>query len=120
MTEELKNIQITLIVLTILREFILTFQLSLAGGPYEDLAGHDATRAFAKFQTDLVSEDYEDLSDLSPDERSQAKDWEEQMAEKYEFVGKLIRPGDEPTVYSDDEDKDEDKQTTAAGEKKSD
>ena len=41
------------------------------------------------------------------------KEWELQFSEKYNFVGKLIKPGEEPTFYSDasSEDEDEDKKT---------
>jgi len=72
-------------------------------GPYSALAGHDATRAFAKFETDLVKEDYDDLSDLTPTEIQGAKDWEESLSEKYDFVGRLIKPGEEAAKYSENE-----------------
>lgn len=73
------------------------------GGPYETLAGHDASRAFAMFQTDLVKEEYDDISDLTPSQMQSVKEWEEQLGEKYDFVGKLLKGGEEKTKYSDDE-----------------
>jgi len=73
------------------------------GGPYSSFAGHDASRALAMFQTDLVKEDYDDLSDLSSEQMNSIREWEEQLADKYEFVGRLLKPGEEPTNYSDDE-----------------
>jgi len=75
-------------------------------GPYETLAGHDASRAFAMFQTDLVKEEYDDISDLTPSQMKSVKEWEEQLGEKYDFVGKLLRTGEEPGKYSDEEEED--------------
>ena len=37
----------------------------------------------------------------------QVKEWELQFSEKYSFVGKLLRPGEEPTSYSDEDDEEE-------------
>jgi len=73
------------------------------GGPYSSFAGHDASRALALFQTDLVKEEYDDLSDLNSVQMESIREWEAQLADKYDFVGRLIKPGDEPTTYSDDE-----------------
>jgi len=73
------------------------------GGPYYSFAGHDASRALAMFQTDLVKEEYDDLSDLNSVQMESIREWEAQLADKYDFVGRLIKPGDEPTTYSDDE-----------------
>jgi membrane-associated progesterone receptor component len=73
------------------------------GGPYEALAGHDASRAFALFQTDSVKEEYDDISDLTATEMQSVKEWEEQLGDKYDFVGKLLKPGEEAGKYSDDE-----------------
>jgi len=87
-------------------------------GPYQALAGHDATRAFAKFETDLVKEDYDDLSDLTPAEVQGAKDWEEQLGEKYDFVGRLIKPGETAATYSDDDEYKEQVPSTGAETKK--
>ena len=44
----------------------------------------------------------------------QVREWELQFSEKYDLVGKLIKPGEEPTFYSDasnSSDEDEDKKT---------
>jgi len=73
------------------------------GGPYSSFAGHDASRALAMFQTDLVKDEYDDLSDLNSMQMESVKEWEAQLAEKYDFVGKLLRPGEEPSNYSEDE-----------------
>merc|ERR1739842_136880 len=71
------------------------------GGPYSAFAGRDASRGLATFSVEPVSEDYDDLSDLKPHEMDQVKEWELQFSEKYTLVGKLLRPGEEATSYSD-------------------
>lgn len=106
------------------------------GGPYSTFAGHDASRALAFFQADLVKEVYDDLSDLDSRQMESVREWEEQFtgtvcpifcidmlktsyminqmkkrtcnditfyADKYDFVGRLLKPGEEPTNYSDEE-----------------
>merc|ERR1712209_184366 len=77
------------------------------GGPYCAFAGRDASRGLATFSVEPVSEDYDDLSDLKPHEMDQVKEWELQFSEKYTYVGKLLKPGEEATSYSDMEDDDE-------------
>eukprot|EP00094_Tigriopus_californicus_P013760 TCALIF_13316-PA protein Name:"Similar to Pgrmc2 Membrane-associated progesterone receptor component 2 (Rattus norvegicus)" AED:0.13 eAED:0.14 QI:0/0/0/1/1/1/2/0/141 len=52
--------------------------------------------------------EYDDLSDLKPSEMEQVREWELQFSEKYTYVGKLLKPGEQPTSYSDEEDDDED------------
>ncbi|CAB4067230.1 PGRMC1_2 [Lepeophtheirus salmonis] len=37
-------------------------------GPYGNLAGHDASRALAKFEVNNVSDEYDDLSDLGQED----------------------------------------------------
>jgi len=74
------------------------------GGPYSSFAGHDASRALAMFQTDLVKEEYDDLSDLDNSQMESIREWDAQLAEKYDIVGRLLKPGEEPSNYSDDED----------------
>jgi len=73
------------------------------GGAYASFAGHDASRALAMFQTDLVKDEHDDLSDLNSVQMESVKEWEAQLAEKYDFVGKLLKPGEEPSNYSDEE-----------------
>lgn len=46
----------------------------------------------------------DDLSDLSKMEMDSVKEWEMQFNEKYLVVGKLLKPGEEHTSYSDEED----------------
>lgn len=68
--------------------------------------------------------EYDDLSDLSPHEMESVREWEMQFkgenlssslkrnylkfffifVEKYELVGKLLKPGEQATNYSDLED----------------
>ncbi|XP_037726246.1 membrane-associated progesterone receptor component 1 [Drosophila subpulchrella] len=75
------------------------------GGPYATFAGRDASRNLATFS--VVSndkDDYDDLSDLSAVEMDSVREWEMQFKEKYELVGKLLRKGEEPTNYDEDED----------------
>lgn len=73
------------------------------GGPYSVFAGRDASRALATFDVHSVSEEYDDLSDLKQSELNEVKEWDLQFSEKYTLVGKLLKPGEQPTSYSDDE-----------------
>ncbi len=43
----------------------------------------------------------------------QVKEWDLQFSEKYDFVGKLIKPGEEPTFYSDASSDEEENQEQA-------
>ncbi|MCL4143202.1 UNVERIFIED_CONTAM: hypothetical protein GTU68_020379 [Idotea baltica] len=80
------------------------------GGPYSAFAGHDATRALATFSVNDVKDAYDDLSDLSSMQMDSVREWEMQFNEKYDYIGKFLKPGEEPAEYSDDEDsKDKDK-----------
>jgi len=72
------------------------------GGPYSGFAGRDASRGLATFSVDPVSDDYDDLSDLKPSEMEQVQEWELQFSEKYDMVGKLLKPGEESRSYSDE------------------
>lgn len=74
--------------------------------PYGVFAGKDASRGFAKFSVDkeVIKDTYDDLSDLTMQEVERVREWEQQFEEKYPCVGKLLRPGEEPTDYSDDDD----------------
>jgi len=74
-------------------------------GPYGVFAGHDASRGLGTFNAspDAVRDTYDDISDLSPSELEQMREWAAQFAEKYPIVGRLLKPGDIPETYSDDE-----------------
>lgn len=78
------------------------------GGPYSGFAGRDASRGLATFSVEPVSDDYDDLSDLKPGEMEQVQEWELQFSEKYDLVGKLVKPGDEPRSYSEGSDEETD------------
>lgn len=74
------------------------------GGPYAAFAGRDASRGLATFNVVGSGDQYDDLSDLSTMEMESVREWESQFNEKYDFVGRLLRPGEQPTNYSDEED----------------
>jgi len=84
------------------------------GGPYSSFAGRDASRGLATFSVEPVSDEYDDLSDLKPGEMEQVKEWELQFSEKYELVGRLLKPGEEGRNYSEEESEEE----AEAGDKK--
>ena len=71
------------------------FTYHFSGGPYSGFAGRDASRGLATFSVEPVSDDYDDLSDLKPSEMEQVQEWELQFSEKYDLVGKLLKPGEE-------------------------
>jgi len=73
-------------------------------GPYGVFAGKDATRALATFSlAEEIKDGYDDISDLSSQQMESVREWEEQFKEKYDLVGKLLKPGEEPSEYSDTE-----------------
>lgn len=83
------------------------------GGPYASFAGRDASRNLATFSVAANEKDeYDDLSDLGAMEMDSVREWEMQFKEKYILVGKLLRKGEQPTNYEDEED-DTDKDTKA-------
>ncbi|CAH0559874.1 unnamed protein product [Brassicogethes aeneus] len=84
------------------------------GGPYAAFGGKDASRGLATFQVSAKEEEYDDLSDLNSFEMESVREWEMQFKEKYELVGKLLKPGEAHNSYSDEED-----EPTNAGDQKS-
>ncbi|XP_011499923.1 PREDICTED: membrane-associated progesterone receptor component 1-like [Ceratosolen solmsi marchali] len=72
-------------------------------GPYAALGGRDASRCLATFSIDLGKDEYDDLSDLNTEDMNSIIEWEEQFKESYDYVGKLLQPGDAHTNYSDEE-----------------
>ncbi|OQR67423.1 membrane-associated progesterone receptor component 2-like [Tropilaelaps mercedesae] len=75
------------------------------GGPYHAFAGRDASRMLATFNVSTPEGPvkYDDLSDLKSSEMEQVKEWYLQFREKYDIVGRLLKPNEEPTEYSDNE-----------------
>lgn len=78
-------------------------------GPYAPLAGRDATRALALFAVDAVKDIWDDYSDLNVSQMNTVNEWLEQFAEKYEYVGKLVKTEAEKStpVEPTDEEPDE-------------
>lgn len=98
------------------------FDITLAGGPYSAFAGQDASRGLATFSIQPSQVEYDDLSDLDAKSMESVREWEEQFkgasfyfafrskllislafSEKYLVVGKLLKPGETPTNYSEEE-----------------
>ncbi|KAK0082059.1 hypothetical protein PV325_011142 [Microctonus aethiopoides] len=73
-------------------------------GPYAAFGGRDASRGLATFSVVPGKDEYDDLSDLNTTEMNSILEWEEQFKERYDYVGKLLKPGEVPTNYSDEED----------------
>lgn len=74
------------------------------GGTYAVFGGRDASRGLATFQiTSSGSDEYDDLSDLNSHEMESMREWEMQFKEKYYLVGRLLKPGEKPTNYSDED-----------------
>jgi len=61
------------------RQLRMILGLYGAGGAYELLAGHDASRSLATM-TMTVSDQYDELKDLTDNERQQLVHWEQQFA----------------------------------------
>ncbi|XP_013391224.1 membrane-associated progesterone receptor component 1 [Lingula anatina] len=76
-------------------------------GPYGLFAGRDASRGLATFSLDTenaIRDEYDDLSDLNSMQMDSIREWEMQFTEKYDYVGRLLKPGETPREYSDTED----------------
>ncbi|XP_064608191.1 membrane-associated progesterone receptor component 1-like [Liolophura sinensis] len=76
------------------------------GGPYGVFAGRDASRGLATFSLseEAIKDEFDDLSDLNTMQMESVREWEMQFLEKYEYIGKLLRPGEQPADYTDTED----------------
>ncbi|KAK9509772.1 hypothetical protein O3M35_007010 [Rhynocoris fuscipes] len=83
------------------------------GGPYAAFGGRDASRGLATFSVTGGKDEYDDLSDLNSMEMESVREWEAQFTERYDYVGKLLKPGQEPASYSDDEEEEASQQEPA-------
>jgi len=79
------------------------------GGPYGLFAGRDASRCLATFSIDpsTIKDGYDDLSDLNSMQMESLSEWELQFSEKYDLVGKLLKPDEVPNNYHMEESEDE-------------
>eukprot|EP00123_Amoebidium_parasiticum_P009397 comp19445_c0_seq1/m.22593 comp19445_c0_seq1/g.22593 ORF comp19445_c0_seq1/g.22593 comp19445_c0_seq1/m.22593 type:complete len:212 (-) comp19445_c0_seq1:65-700(-) len=68
------------------------------GGPYELFAGRDASRALAKgdLSGSSLSMQWDELDDLTGDERATLRDWVESFEAKYDVVGQLVKAHQPP------------------------
>nr|CAH8825583.1 unnamed protein product [Trichobilharzia regenti] len=69
-------------------------------------AGKDASRALACFNLETKNE-YDDLSDLTPDQMKTLREWELQFSERYDHIGRLLKPGEPHRVYEINDGEDE-------------
>ena len=73
-------------------------------------AGHDASRGLATFSVDAeaVKDEYDDISDLNRMQLDSLGEWEAQFQEKYDLVGRLLKPGKKHQNYEESETEPED------------
>ncbi|XP_017047756.1 membrane-associated progesterone receptor component 1 [Drosophila ficusphila] len=73
-------------------------------GVYPNYAGRDISRNLINFSVDSnESEEFDDLCDLSISQMKTLREWDLQYREKYPYVGKLLRPGELHTNYTEEE-----------------
>ncbi|EDO47007.1 predicted protein, partial [Nematostella vectensis] len=79
------------------------------GGPYSNFAGHDASRGLATFSLgpEAIKDEYDDLSDLNGMQQDSLREWEQQFDEKYDLVGRLLKPGEKHQQYETEEETEE-------------
>ncbi|KAF0991138.1 hypothetical protein HZS_5960, partial [Henneguya salminicola] len=68
--------------------------------PYCKLAGKDASRCLVNFHADLVSDNYDNLLDLSVKDIENLEEWKRQFNESYTLVGRLLKPGEEYRMFN--------------------
>ena len=69
--------------------------------PYGIFAGRDASSGLATFclDKDALRDAYDDLSDFNAVQIQSVREWEKQFKEKYDYVARLRKPGQEPSEY---------------------
>ncbi|CAJ0578964.1 unnamed protein product, partial [Mesorhabditis spiculigera] len=70
------------------------------GGPYADLAGHDATRALAVMDPKAVSAEWDEHADFTPSQKDSANEWEDSFKYKYAKVGQLVKSEGDKKEYA--------------------
>lgn len=79
-------------------------------GPYGVFGGRDASRGLATFSVDgaALKDEYDDLSDLNSMQVDSLKEWEMQFIEKYDYVGRLLKPGEKARNYDQESETEDD------------
>ncbi|XP_049826289.1 membrane-associated progesterone receptor component 2-like [Aethina tumida] len=86
--------------------FDVTAATNLYGptGPYASFAGRDATRGLATFNSlNIKDGEYDDLDDFDINQMDDVKDWGMQFKDTYYLVGRLLKPREDPTNYTEDD-----------------